>query len=177
MRQRIGIAQALINDPSLLFLDEPTSGLDPIAHRELRDIIVTVGRKGKTVFLSSHQLEDVEKVCSRVAIIHEGKLLAQGKISDLTAGQSVTIEGQDVPEPTIAKLKTLVANVEESHGRLRIPSAPPEQVNDLVDLIRSSKGTVVAVIPHRLSLEEVFVDTVIKAGGKVNLADMKDNEK
>jgi len=68
MRQRVGIAQALINDPKLLFLDEPTSGLDPIAHAELRDIIVNVGRQGKTVFLSSHQLNDVELTCPRAII-------------------------------------------------------------------------------------------------------------
>ena len=71
MRQRTGIAQALINDPKLLFLDEPTSGLDPIAHAELRDIVASLKEEGKTVFLSSHQLADVELICSRVAIIHK----------------------------------------------------------------------------------------------------------
>src|SRR2546423_8435585 len=97
MLQRIGIAQALINDPKLLFLDEPTSGLDPIAHAELRDIIVNVGRQGKTVFLSSHQLPDVELVCDRVSIIHRGKLLRSGPISELTAGGEGGILAEKLP--------------------------------------------------------------------------------
>src|ERR1051326_1123508 len=96
MRQRIGIAQALINDPKLLFLDEPTSGLDPIARAELRDVIHNVGKQGKTVFLSSHQLSDVELLCSRVSIIHGGKLLAMGMISDLTAVEKVEIRAEGV---------------------------------------------------------------------------------
>jgi ABC-2 type transport system ATP-binding protein len=176
MRQRIGIAQSLINDPKLLFLDEPTSGLDPIAHAELRDIIVNVGRQGKTVFLSSHQLPDVEMVCTRVAIIHQGKLLATGKTSELTSGEKVQIEASRVQNGLVEKLRPLVSSIETSEDRLRIPSADPDKVSEIIDLIRAAKATVVAVMPHRRSLEEVFVETVMSAGGTVSLSDMKEAE-
>jgi ABC-2 type transport system ATP-binding protein len=165
MRQRVGIAQALINDPKLLFLDEPTSGLDPIAHAELRDIIVNVGKQGKTVFLSSHQLPDVELVCSRVSIIHRGKLLATGKISDLTAGEKVEIRAEGVLNGTLEKIQAIAGNVEQNSGKIRIPSADESMVNDIVDLVRGAKGKVIAVVPHKRTLEEVFVDTVLKEGG------------
>ncbi len=164
MLQRIGVAQALINDPQLLFLDEPTSGLDPIAHAELRDIIANVGRQGKTVFLSSHQLPDVELVCSRVAIIHRGKLLATGKIGELTAGEKVEIRADGVRNGVIKQIEDLVGPVEHSDGRLRIPSVDEEKVSDLIDLVRSVKGRILAVVPHKRTLEEVFVDVVMKEG-------------
>ena len=79
MLQRVGIAQALINDPSLLFFDEPTSGLDPIAHKDIQDLILSLKDQGKTVFLSSHQLSDVETVCDRVAIINRGTLVRSAR--------------------------------------------------------------------------------------------------
>jgi ABC-2 type transport system ATP-binding protein len=165
MRQRIGIAQALINDPKLLFLDEPTSGLDPIAHAELREIIVNVGRQGKTVFLSSHQLPDVELTCSRVAIIHRGKLLTTGKTEELTSGDMVEITFTGGDKELVQKVKSVAGECEANNGTSRIPAVPPKEVNGLVDLIRSSKASVLAIVPHKRTLEEVFVDTVMKAGG------------
>lgn len=165
MRQRIGIAQALINDPKLLFLDEPTSGLDPIAHRELRDIIVNVGRQGKTVFLSSHQLPDVELVCSRVAIIHQGKLLASGTIQELTTGDKVEITADGVSDDIAGKIRGLVPAAELVGKRLHMSAADPVKVNDVVDIIRGGGATVVSVVPHKRMLEDVFVDVVMKEGG------------
>jgi ABC-2 type transport system ATP-binding protein len=165
MRQRVGIAQALINDPKLLFLDEPTSGLDPIAHAELREIIANVGRQGKTVFLSSHQLPDVELVCSRVSIIHRGKLLALGKISDLTAGEQVEIRAEGVQNGVVAKIESLTGAIEQNDGRIRIPATDADKVTDVIDLVRSAKGTIVSIVPHKRTLEEVFVETVMKEGG------------
>src|SRR2546421_5320148 len=165
MRQRIGIAQALINDPKLLFLDEPTSGLDPIAHAELRDIIVNVGRQGKTVFLSSHQLPDVELVCSRIAIIHKGKLLAMGKINELTAGEKVEIRAEGVSNGIIKQIEGITGALEQNDSRIRIPSADAEMVTAVVDLVRGAKGNVTAIVPHKRTLEEVFVEVVMKGGG------------
>jgi ABC-2 type transport system ATP-binding protein len=177
MRQRIGIAQALINDPKLLFLDEPTSGLDPIAHAELREIIANVGRQGKTVFLSSHQLPDVELVCSRVAIIHRGKLLASGKISELPAGEKVEIRAEGVAVGIIKQIEALTGSVEQNDGRVRIPSADADKVTDVIDLVRGAKGTVVSVVPHKRTLEEVFVQTVLKEGGEsIPVSLMRDEE-
>lgn len=165
MRQRIGIAQALINDPQLLMLDEPTSGLDPIAHAELRDIIVNVGKQGKTVFLSSHQLPDVELVCSRIAIIHKGKLLTSGKIGDLTSGDKVQVVASGLKQDTIEKARGLAGQLGDTGENVVMPSVEPANVTDLIDLIRSTGGTVSAVIPHKRTLEEVFVDVVMKEGG------------
>lgn len=87
MQQRIGLAQALINNPDLLILDEPTSGLDPVGRMKVRSIIQRLKNEGKTVFFSSHELGEVETVCDRVAILNKGTLVAEGKISDLTKGK------------------------------------------------------------------------------------------
>lgn len=85
MLQRVGVAQALVNDPEIVFLDEPMSGLDPVGRRELRDIILDLKREGKTIFFNSHILSDVEALCDRVGILHAGKLVAYGSVRELTA--------------------------------------------------------------------------------------------
>src|SRR5579872_6400096 len=92
MQQRVGLAQALINDPDLLILDEPTSGLDPIGRMKVREIIQRLKTEGKTVFFSSHELGEVETVCDRVAILHEGELKAEGRVKDLVAQHRCNLE-------------------------------------------------------------------------------------
>jgi ABC-2 type transport system ATP-binding protein len=168
MRQRIGIAQALINDPKLLFLDEPTSGLDPIAHAELRDIVGSLKEEGKTVFLSSHQLADVELICSRVAIIHRGKLLTTGKIRELLAGEltEIVVQGPELANGMLDRLKTLV-NIMERDGsdKLRLSSDNDENITAVIDLVRGAKGRILSVVPHKRTLEDVFVETVRKEEG------------
>jgi ABC-2 type transport system ATP-binding protein len=90
MLQRIGIAQALVNDPELVFLDEPTSGLDPLGHRQIGEIIATLKQRGKTIFFNSHIMTDVQQICDRIAILHKGKLIALGRLDELlTAGESL----------------------------------------------------------------------------------------
>lgn len=163
MRQRTGIAQALINDPKLLFLDEPTSGLDPIAHAELRDIVASLKDEGKTVFLSSHQLDDVELICSRVAIIHNGKLLRTGTIKELTAGDltEVTVRGAGLADGVLTKIKAIIPSAHsEGTDTLRISSDDDEKINSVIDMVRGAKGQVLSMVPHKRTLEEVFVETV-----------------
>ena len=92
MQQRVGLAQALINDPDLLILDEPTSGLDPLGRMKVREIIQRLRDEGKTVFFSSHELGEVETVCDRVGILHEGRLQVEGRVSDLTARYQTNLE-------------------------------------------------------------------------------------
>lgn len=92
MQQRVGLAQALINDPDLLILDEPTSGLDPIGRMKVREIIQRLKSDGKTVFFSSHELGEVETVCDRVAILHQGELKAEGRVSDLVRQHQCDLE-------------------------------------------------------------------------------------
>lgn len=168
MRQRTGIAQALINDPKLLFLDEPTSGLDPIAHAELRDIVASLKDEGKTVFLSSHQLADVEIICSRVAIIHRGKLLTQGTIKDLVAGDfaEVIVQGKELTNGVLAKIKALAPTCESgANDTLKISLADDEKINAIIDVVRAAKGRIISVVPHKRTLEDVFVETVRKEDG------------
>jgi ABC-2 type transport system ATP-binding protein len=130
MRQRTGIAQALINDPKLLFLDEPTSGLDPIAHSELRDIVGSLRGEGKTVFLSSHQLADVEIICTRVAIIHNGKLLITGTIKELTAGDvtEITVQGTQLNNGLLPKLKSIAPVFEQGNGTLQMTASESDKI-------------------------------------------------
>ena len=120
MLQRIGIAQALINEPDLLFFDEPTSGLDPIAHKDITDLICSLRTQGKTVFLSSHQLSDVESVCDRVAIINRGKLARIGSLEDLLLeGRTVIIlAGPDADLEE--KLRPLAGSVSVSGHEMRV---------------------------------------------------------
>ena len=92
MQQRVGLAQALINDPDLLILDEPTSGLDPLGRMKVREIIQRLKEQGKTVFFSSHELGEVETVCDRVGILHQGRLLVEGKVSDLVQQYQCNLE-------------------------------------------------------------------------------------
>lgn len=169
MRQRIGIAQALINDPKLLFLDEPTSGLDPIAHAELRDIVASLKDEGKTVFLSSHQLADVELICSRVAIIHKGKLLKTGMIKELVHGESteIVVRGKELQNGMLDKLRSLAPILDQADpgeaadsDTVRLSSDSDEKISAIIDLVRGAHAQVVSVVPHRRTLEEVFVDTV-----------------
>ncbi len=169
MRQRTGIAQALINDPKVLFLDEPTSGLDPIAHAELRDIVASLKDEGKTVFLSSHQLADVELICSRVAIIHRGKLLRTGQITDLVAGErtEIVVKGPGLSNGTLQSLRAITPYVEpqEDNQTVTLFSEDDNQTSAVIDLVRNAKGSVISVVPHKRTLEQVFVETVRKEEG------------
>lgn len=167
MRQRIGIAQALINDPKVLFLDEPTSGLDPIAHSELRDIVASLKYEGKTVFLSSHQLADVELICSRVAIIHRGKLLTSGKTQDLIQGEltEMVVQGKELANGALARLKSVSPMLNaEGPDTFRLSLNNADEINTVIDLVRKANGSVLSVVPHKRTLEDVFVETVRKEG-------------
>jgi ABC-2 type transport system ATP-binding protein len=156
MLQRVGLAQALINDPDLVVLDEPMSGLDPVGRREVRDLILSLKEAGKTVFFSTHILSDTELICDRVGILSKGDLKAVGRVSDLLAHRihsyEVTFSGvttNSLPgvESTISRDgdKTLV--------RVRDESA----VRCLVEEILRRGGSIVAVTPQREKLEDLFL--------------------
>ena len=127
MARRIGLAQALINDPEFLILDEPTSGLDPIGARQIKDVIRDLGRKGKTILLSSHILADVEDVCDRVTILYGGQERAAGEINDLLAQKDVTqITAPSLSEDTLREVRALISRLEAkevvgvSHPRVKL---------------------------------------------------------
>jgi ABC-2 type transport system ATP-binding protein len=178
MLQRVGIAQSLINDPKILFFDEPTSGLDPIAHRDIRDLILHLRTEGRTLFLSSHQLSDVEMVCDRVSILYRGKIRKMGRVDDLVLGGNVEIlaEGLNTTPAFIDQVTALSGKIETS-GRdtLIIGSSDNAKKNALIDLIRSSGGQLISVTPTRRTLEDVFVETVregeVEAGEATKFAE------
>jgi ABC-2 type transport system ATP-binding protein len=161
MRQRVGIAQSLINDPKLLFYDEPTSGLDAIARRDIRDLMLHLKAQGKTMFLSSHQLEDVEMVCHRVSIIHRGKLRTIGFVDELLAGKRVEISVANASNRFTERIKAIVpgSNLIGGTGTLTV-NDDPGLVATIIDVARTEDARIVSIIPTRRSLEDLFVEIV-----------------
>ncbi len=159
MLQRIGIAQALINDPRLVILDEPMSGLDPIGRREVRDIILKLKGDGKTVFFSSHILTDAEMICDRVGILNRGKLINVGRLDEILDARlkyiEVIAEGVGVE---------VVSNIDKgvmtAGGRIIMRLGNDQQVEEVIELIREKAGRIISIIPHRESLEDYFIKEV-----------------
>lgn len=160
MLQRIGLAQALIHDPDLVILDEPMSGLDPIGRKQVRDLILDLRDRGKTVFFSTHIIPDVEMICDRVGVIMEGKLVATGRVEELvsnghTESVEVVCEGINAGEvPLVTKVATRVLQ----RGRQCLVVLPkPHLVEELLSAVRSQGGTLVSVTPQKGSLEDLFL--------------------
>lgn len=160
MQQRVGLAQSLLNEPKLLFLDEPTGGLDPIAHIEIRDLILQFRDEGKTVFISSHELSDVERICDRVAIINKGEIVQQGSLDDLLAGGRIEITATGVPADLSTRFRTGDNIISQKGDRLIVDMDDAGSPNELIDAIISSKGTIISVIPRRIRLEDLFLESV-----------------
>jgi ABC-2 type transport system ATP-binding protein len=166
MLQRVGIAQALVHDPDVVFLDEPMSGLDPIGRKEIRDLILRLHAEGKTVFMNTHILSDVEMICHRVAIIVRGRIRYEGSIEEfLDAGEresDVVLAGVS-PE--------LASDLEEAlDGRLRglgdrtEVRVPEKLVADVLARALAAGAQVISVVPHRASLESIFLSAVGEGG-------------
>jgi ABC-2 type transport system ATP-binding protein len=167
MLQRVGLAQALINDPKLLIFDEPTSGLDPVAHIEIRNLILSLRDQGKTVFLSSHQLSDVELVCDRVAILNFGRLVKMGAVDDLVQGSRTEIVAEQVAPEGLEAIRRLSPNMVSANGTITAFHEDVDAVNQIVDLVRSHGGRLVSVVPQRRRLEDIFVETVGLEGRRI----------
>ncbi|HMS55481.1 MAG TPA: ABC transporter ATP-binding protein [Fimbriimonadaceae bacterium] len=164
MQQRIGLAQSLLNDPKLLFLDEPTGGLDPIAHREIRDLILSFRDEGRTVFISSHELSEVELICDRVAIINKGIIERQGKLTDLLRGGRTEISVNGVSEEYLKGLNLADTNIRHLPDGLLMDMPEDNDVNQVLDALRGQKANVISVIPRKKRLEDLFVETVTNVG-------------
>ena len=163
MLQRVGIAQSLINDPKILFFDEPTSGLDPVAHRDIRNLILHLKSEGRTIFLSSHQLSDVELVCDRVSILNQGKIRRMGSVEDLIAGGNVEIIAENVAsdDAKMALLKSMTSDIDVVGNKLIITaSADTQTKNRVLDWVRAGNGDVLSVTQTRRTLEDIFYETV-----------------
>lgn len=163
MLQRVGLAQALINEPALVILDEPMSGLDPIGRREVRELILRLRDASRTVLFSSHILSDAELLCSRVAILAKGRLVGSGAIGDLTAGRAGRWEviASDLSSAAAAALQAQSQKATRiAHGRYSFELQAGERPEPFVAAIASSGGTLVSVSSTKATLEDVFVERV-----------------
>jgi len=158
MVQRIGVAQAIINDPEIVFLDEPMSGLDPLGRMEVRRIIMSLKARGVTVFFSSHILPDVESLCDRVAILDKGKLQEVGALDEIL---KVRIEGHEVilsgwSADILNPLQESCEEVRTMGDRLRIRVSNPAQMEAVLSIVFNNKLELISLNPIRPSLEEYF---------------------
>jgi ABC-2 type transport system ATP-binding protein len=172
MQQRLGLAQALLNEPKLVILDEPSLGLDPIGMVEVRDIIKELAKADITVFLSSHLLSEVEQVCSHVTVIDKGVALASGSIeeisSKLKAPLEIEAEVDNLSEAVIGNLKKLsfVKDVFEDGNRLRIKLGTREDVrSEVSQAISSGGGIILSINLKGGSLEDIFLNLLAKKKG------------
>jgi ABC-2 type transport system ATP-binding protein len=161
MLQRVGLAQSIVNDPEIVFLDEPMSGLDPVGRREVRDLIATLRDEGKTVFMCSHILSDIEVLCDRVAILKKGKLAQVGYLDELRR----TTEGPNRMEVMATgtdaeSLRKYLPEIEiaPTPRGLRIEIATEAEIENVIAALRKADGKIVSVQPVKQSLEELFLE-------------------
>lgn len=161
MRQRIGLAQALLSDPQILILDEPTTGLDPIARKEIRDILAELRDQGKTLLISSHELLEVELISDRVGILFEGVLQTSGTLDELLTNREIVVHVVDALPEALAKLTAAGIEVEdtvENKTALRVPDRL--SVYEALEVCRTYNLTLQSIAPRRETLEELFVRVV-----------------
>ena len=170
MMQRLGLAQALLNDADLILLDEPTDGVDPVGRREIRDVLVDLRDAGKTIFLNSHLLSEVEQVCTRVAILNQGRLIRDGSIAELTAVDKVyEVVSTPIPEALLTTLSSQIrlldgaATENAPLHRYQVTAADRRTLNALLDRLRNDGVLLEAVRPVRQSLEDYFIEVVTES--------------
>lgn len=165
MQQRIGLACALLPDPELIFLDEPTSALDPLGRKEVREIIVELRNQGKTVFLNSHLLSEVEMICDRVAVINNGKILQEGAIRDLLS-QDVAVEMQvgEITASLQAELSAVSETVRIQGNSVRLTLESREEIPVLAEIVVRNGGRLYGLEVRRGSLEDLFIHLIGENG-------------
>ncbi|MFQ5706582.1 MAG: ABC transporter ATP-binding protein [bacterium] len=163
MLQRLGLAQAMMNDPEILFLDEPTDGVDPIGRKEIRDILQRLKDEGRTIFLNSHLLSEVEMICDEVAILDKGRLVQRGTVAELTAETKVyRIETSKVPTEVAEEVKSKAMKLEQHNGFLQVTVSSIKKLNAIIDDLRTNSIEIRALVPHKHSLEESFIEILKK---------------
>ncbi|MDP8940160.1 MAG: ABC transporter ATP-binding protein [Actinomycetota bacterium] len=157
MKQRLGVAAALLKDPELLILDEPTNGLDPKGMSDMRELIRNLGRGERTVLLSSHLLGEVEQICGRVGVIQKGKLVAEGTVEELRGAAGLLVKAEPVEEAAkIAEKLAGVEEVQQADGRLRL-TIDPEKAAEINAKLVEAGLRVSELRPAEQSLEDVFL--------------------
>lgn len=161
MRQRIGLAQALLSNPSILILDEPTTGLDPVARKEIRDLLIKLRDQGKSLLISSHELLEVELISDRVGILFEGVLQTSGTIDELLTSREFSIKAGDATPEAIQMAREAGLSSEDAVGG-KVALRVPENMSlyQALDICKSQNMKIVSVSPRRETLEEVFVRVV-----------------
>lgn len=167
MTQRIGLAQTLINDSELLFLDEPTDGIDALGRKEIRDLLLKLKKQGKTIFLNSHLLSEVEQICDEIVIMNKGEIIRRGTIDSLVAKHNAyKIDIVGTPQTSIAALEKKVQSIKCTNNQIQVTLKEVEELDMVVDTLRSNKVSIRSIIPDRQSLEDYFVDVIGKDGAK-----------
>jgi ABC-2 type transport system ATP-binding protein len=159
MLQRVGLAQAILHDPKLVFLDEPMSGLDPMGRREVRELIQELHHEGKTVFFSTHILSDAEALCDRVGVIHQGELRGVGAVAELTSQTQGRVEIIFCASSVPAGLAQLGAETRLS-GNMVNAILPEEQQEAALDVLRRERLKLISLTPVRKSLEEYYIQNL-----------------
>jgi ABC-2 type transport system ATP-binding protein len=166
MLQRIGLAQALLNRPALVFLDEPTSGLDPVGRRLVRDVIHELRKAGTCIFLNSHLLSEIEVTCDRVGFIRHGEVVRVLELASLDQNLSqVTIRASGLTPEMIAGLARWGEDIRADGEHITLTIHGETDLPDITRYLVEQGAAVYALTPNRLSLEEIFIETVGKDGG------------
>jgi ABC-2 type transport system ATP-binding protein len=161
MLQRIGIAQALLPDPDILLLDEPTSGLDPIGTKDIRDIIISEKKRGKTIFINSHLLSEIERTCDRVAILNRGKIVKMGSLDSISGKRpSIRVEVAETNDRLLEGLKRVAVDVRVEGTCYILTPKDDNTMASIPQIIVESSARMVSLKEDRESLEDVFLRTI-----------------
>lgn len=161
MAQRLGFAHALINDPKLLFLDEPTDGIDPIGRKEIRDLLITLRNQGKTIFINSHLLSEVERISDEIAILKNGKVLQTGRVDDFISIKlqyHFQIKNGQVSFEEICESMQIPVNHQDELYTISVQH--DTQLNQLIDTTRAKNILIQSIVPRKISLEDYFIDVI-----------------
>ncbi len=162
MMQRLGLAQAMLNDPELIFLDEPTDGVDPIGRKEIRDILLELKNQGKTIFLNSHLLSEVELITDRVGILNKGKLLREGTVKELTEKKEeykLSVEGDGIDKLSNEILNNInLTKMQNGYYSLRVENT--QELNRILDLLRNNGVVIKEFSQQKNTLEEMFISLI-----------------
>jgi ABC-2 type transport system ATP-binding protein len=160
MKQRLGLAQAILHDPDVVFLDEPTDGVDPVGRKQVRELLLELKSRGKTIFLNSHLLSEVERVCDRVGIMEKGKLVMEGTVESLTGTRVGQVRVEGLSDDAWTAVRASFPAMTRSADLLEFPLEEGKSIDGVIDLLRAKGVSVRGVSEKKRSLEDIFIDTV-----------------